>query len=1016
MAKTVSDLTHTGQVNSFTGGLNTDLHPLVQPNDTLTDCINGTLITYNGNENMLQNDMGNYALEGSELPDGFIPLGMKEHNGVAYIVSQNPMTKEVQIGSYPSPEIDKQNLSFDIDSLEIEMSYPALFDFDYEDLEAACCRVSDKIIPDPKMFDFELNIGDKYIITESEVNVDFQKEQFFIESEDGKITNVYPIVDGEEHAVNWLVCGKFGKKYVLNTISKCTQDVSCELSSSSAGISKIKIKNNIVFDDITVRNLPNGEVLAGVLYRITYSSSETENESTTKYVRATKVVTLDIDRNKKCGKNIEISVTGILTEDSFGPIYLLENDGIIIEAYPILIHQVSGKLESVLCYDNWVQTYVITEKYIKSQVLYQYYNVDPDGNSSQTIRFYLNAAPDKNYIPLNASGDENKKYIPLTVTYLTPNLDLIKFPGDYCIYKNGNEDYWTGVIPSENNNFVFIQFDYNGEFVTLPLFFIINEDKYNKYKDLYLNFCSIPGNLLWGSNDGSFVAPIDYSWSNDTEYYIKLHGSKIDYHKNLFNVYSKYANNILGAYGDVICSDLTISNIQNDSTLVELQYYNGNAWDSITKYTPTLNGSKITISNIIKNANVYQATQGAHLERDIDRVYLLKHGHALFAQQSTKNNLKRDVKNAIGCDDTEYENIYKYGNWDTKITLYLNKACGTTTNAVICTECDMYNNKKNNETTITSELQWNSYFNSYNQFIIPIKLHVSCRTACFWYPQLNKSFEDSDQFTRETWYQKDFYSRFVTTDTIPFLPASSHLYFTKNITQDMTTFDKWMFGLYSHTFYYNESRSSNNFHLINKESTPLQFRVVVNADIIPQCKINKDTFFICSESNLKILSELITHICYNFNFTKTEEYIIPCENLEQNKLWNIIQCYNQMKEIDSNNTTSLGAFSSIYYDKYEGNGWKSYPVYGPYTNLPTELGLIVHTMFSKICVDEKGLYINSDPFIGVAAGGRSYDFAGESLPMACTKTPVVDRKPTDIHLFKNASDFFKAIIAYETND
>lgn len=105
MAKTVSDLTHTGQVNSFTGGLNTDLHPLVQPNDTLTDCINGTLITYNGNENMLQNDMGNYALEGSELPDGFIPLGMKEHNGVAYIVSQNPMTKEVQIGSYPSPEI-----------------------------------------------------------------------------------------------------------------------------------------------------------------------------------------------------------------------------------------------------------------------------------------------------------------------------------------------------------------------------------------------------------------------------------------------------------------------------------------------------------------------------------------------------------------------------------------------------------------------------------------------------------------------------------------------------------------------------------------------------------------------------------------------------------------------------------------------------------------------------------------------------------------------------------------------
>ena len=69
--KTVAEQTHTGQVNSFTGGLNTDLHPMLQPNDTLTDCVNGTLITYNGNENMLQNDMGNYELKHAQLPEGF---------------------------------------------------------------------------------------------------------------------------------------------------------------------------------------------------------------------------------------------------------------------------------------------------------------------------------------------------------------------------------------------------------------------------------------------------------------------------------------------------------------------------------------------------------------------------------------------------------------------------------------------------------------------------------------------------------------------------------------------------------------------------------------------------------------------------------------------------------------------------------------------------------------------------------------------------------------------------------
>ena len=102
--KTVAEQTQSGQVNSFTGGLNTDLHPMLQPNDTLTDCLNGTLITYNGNENMLQNDMGNYELKYAQLPEGYIPMGMKEYQGILYIASWNPFEKRAQIGSYPSPK------------------------------------------------------------------------------------------------------------------------------------------------------------------------------------------------------------------------------------------------------------------------------------------------------------------------------------------------------------------------------------------------------------------------------------------------------------------------------------------------------------------------------------------------------------------------------------------------------------------------------------------------------------------------------------------------------------------------------------------------------------------------------------------------------------------------------------------------------------------------------------------------------------------------------------------------
>ena len=92
------------QTNIFTGGLNTDLHPLTTPNNILTDCINGTIITYNGNEFILQNDMGNYKLNLSSLKNNYIPIGIKEYNGIIYIVSYNPVDKLTEIGSFPFPK------------------------------------------------------------------------------------------------------------------------------------------------------------------------------------------------------------------------------------------------------------------------------------------------------------------------------------------------------------------------------------------------------------------------------------------------------------------------------------------------------------------------------------------------------------------------------------------------------------------------------------------------------------------------------------------------------------------------------------------------------------------------------------------------------------------------------------------------------------------------------------------------------------------------------------------------
>ena len=62
-------------VNTVNEGLVMDLNPVVTPNNVLTNCLNGTLVTFNGNENVLQNDMGNGRVETAYLPEGYIPLG-----------------------------------------------------------------------------------------------------------------------------------------------------------------------------------------------------------------------------------------------------------------------------------------------------------------------------------------------------------------------------------------------------------------------------------------------------------------------------------------------------------------------------------------------------------------------------------------------------------------------------------------------------------------------------------------------------------------------------------------------------------------------------------------------------------------------------------------------------------------------------------------------------------------------------------------------------------------------------
>ena len=90
--------------NRFTKGLVMDFSPENTKNEVLTHALNATLLTFNGNELSLQNDMGNARVETAYLPEGYMPVGTCEYGGIIYIVSYNPLENKSQIGCFPSPE------------------------------------------------------------------------------------------------------------------------------------------------------------------------------------------------------------------------------------------------------------------------------------------------------------------------------------------------------------------------------------------------------------------------------------------------------------------------------------------------------------------------------------------------------------------------------------------------------------------------------------------------------------------------------------------------------------------------------------------------------------------------------------------------------------------------------------------------------------------------------------------------------------------------------------------------
>lgn len=116
--------------NVFNKGLELDFNPIQMLNqqDAMTSALNATFFTKIGNDTLLQPDLGNGRVESAYLPNGYIPLGCKEHGGIIYIVSYNPISKKGQIGSFPSPE--RNISSTETNSSGQRITWSEFFDID----------------------------------------------------------------------------------------------------------------------------------------------------------------------------------------------------------------------------------------------------------------------------------------------------------------------------------------------------------------------------------------------------------------------------------------------------------------------------------------------------------------------------------------------------------------------------------------------------------------------------------------------------------------------------------------------------------------------------------------------------------------------------------------------------------------------------------------------------------------------------------------------------------------------
>lgn len=355
--------------NTFGDGLVMDFAPDNTQATCLTHALNATLLTMNGNELSLQNDMGNGRVETAYLPEGYIPVGTCEFGDIIYIVSYNPITNKSQIGCFPSPErnISSEELSgvkthFNLDE------FTKSTDFGFRETISNSIK---KVI-----YDNSLNPGDKFIVHSGDIHDNMSRISDY--GNESHIVGAFP----KQFKINVVAIEDSGKINCLNNDLKWYDNFYInQESTNNSNKPDIDSYRNLLSSGYSVFQ---SKVSGKLAILIELERIQTFNS------------TYEVLKSEKTAEGKEITQT---VSDSTNQ----ETNTVNYQPYDIYINF------------NWKTNNLDVNP--KSIVIYDFKWTSNSGNDSKAGQYYVTGDKEAKVAPLPeiSKTDETKKYIELEI-------------------------------------------------------------------------------------------------------------------------------------------------------------------------------------------------------------------------------------------------------------------------------------------------------------------------------------------------------------------------------------------------------------------------------------------------------------------------------------------------------------------------------------------------------------------------------------------------------------------------